>query len=108
MSERATERHGSRRQTWITVESFNGPSSYTTGGVPYTSAIMNQLERVVEIPITRQGLRVAVVTGSVTGNMFRVQFFLGTGVDAQGGLTREVAAGTNLSSDSFWVILEGK
>lgn len=90
------------------MESFNGVASYTVGGDIFTSQLLKQIDRAVELPYSRQGLRVQIVTGSITGNRFRVQVFRNTGVDPIGRFTGEIASTTDLTADSFWVILEGK
>lgn len=104
---RDAERGIFRRNTFLTTESFNGVASYTVGGDVYTSSMLRQIERVTPVGFTRQGLRVAVNTGSVSGNRFTAQVFRNTGVDTVGRFTGEIAAATDLSTDSFTVLLEG-
>lgn len=104
---RAEERHASRRDSFTSIESFNGVASYTVGGDVFTSSIFKQLDRVTEVGFSRQGFRTQVVTGSVTGNRFRIQYYRNTGTDTVGRFTGEIASATDLTADSFWVIEEG-
>ena len=105
---RQSERSGFRKNTWLTFETVVGAASYTVGGDVYTSQVMNQIDRAVAIGYSNAGLRPLVVTGSVTGNRFRVQFYRNTGVDTIGRFTGEAASATDLSADTFTVLLEGK
>ncbi len=104
---RIQERSVYRRNSFITIETLNGPSSYTTGGDNFRSQVLSRLDRVIAVPLTNSGIRVVVVTGSVTGNQFRIQAFVVSGGATLGRLTGEVPSGTDLSADAFTVILEG-
>ena len=106
MSSRAQERSAGRSRN-VRTETFNLVASYTVGGDIYTSSIFRDIDRVTELGWSRQVLRGLVVTGSVTGNRFRVQFFRATGVDSVGRFTGEVASATDLSTDAFTVLIEG-
>jgi len=83
----------------LVVETVSGPASYTTHGDIYNSALLRQIERAAVI----QGwahLSAEVVTGSVSGNAFRMRIFTG-------GSTAQPAAATDLSATAFTVLLEG-
>ena len=108
MASRAQESSIYRQGTFLTMETFNGPASYTIGGDTYTSRAMRHIDRAEAFPFSRQGLRALVVTGQTSGNRFVVQFFRATGVDAAGRFTGEVGTTTNLGTDGFTVVLEGR
>lgn len=102
---RAAEAIGTRSSRIAILESYNGPAAYASGGTTFSSLLLNTIERAVAIPPTTSGITPAVVTGSVTGNTFKVQFFAaGTGSGLNGA---EVASGSNLGSQGFYVLEEG-
>ena len=107
MASRAQESSVHRRNTFLTLETYNCVTSYTIGGDNFQSRAHRAIDRVEVFPFTRQGLRALVVTGSVTGNRFRIQLFRATGVDSVGRFTGEVASATDLGTDAFTVIEEG-
>jgi len=83
----------------LVIETFSGPSSYTTHGDVYNSTLLKQIERASVI----QGyahLSAEVVTGSISGNAFKMRIYTG-------GVTAQPAAATDLSATAFTVLLEG-
>ena len=98
---RIAERQASRFKPpyKLVVETFSGVASYTTGGDIYNSALLRQIERATVIGSYNQ-LRGQVVTGSVSGNAFRMIVWTG-------GATGQPAAATDLSASAFTVLLEG-
>lgn len=101
---RIAERLASRAQTKnykVLVETFNGPSSYSTGGNVYNSTILRMLERATALGGTK-GLIGEVVTGSVSGNAFTLRVFTG----GSSGII-EMSNTTNLSGVAFSVLIEG-
>lgn len=102
---RISERLASRAQTKnykSLVETFNGPSSYATGGNVFNSTIFRQLERATALP-GMLGLTAEVLTGSVSGNAFTLRVYTGT----QASGVQQMPSGTNLSMIAFSVLLEG-
>jgi len=83
----------------LVVETLAGSSSYATGGNVYNSALLRQIERATVIGTYNQ-LRGQVVTGSISGNAFRMIVWTG-------GSTAQPAAATDLSAQAFTVLLEG-
>lgn len=79
------------------VETLNGPSSYTTGGEPIESRLLKVVERASALQAT-SGYRPEVVTGSITGNQFKLRVWTGTA---------EVGSGVDLSAEAFSVLVEG-
>lgn len=101
---RITERLASRGQTKnykTLTETFSGPTSYTTGGVVINSTILRQLERATAMQITG-GYLGEVVTGSVSGNAFKLKIYTGTSTGAT-----ELPAAANLITSSLTVLIEG-
>ena len=96
---RAPERLGIRAKPpmKLVLETFSGPSSYATDGNVYNSTILRQVERAACLQGTG-GWRGEVVTGSVSGNAFKLRVWTGT---AQPGST------VDLSAQAFQVLLEG-
>jgi hypothetical protein len=83
----------------ILIETFNGPTSYATGGTRFYSKLLSVVERAAALQVSPTGhLRIEVVTGSVTGNSFLIRVWTGTS---------EMPAGTDLSGQAFTVLLEG-
>jgi len=83
----------------MVTETFSGPASYTTHGDIYNSTILKNIERAAVI----QGwahLKAEVVTGSISGNAFKMRIYTG-------GVTAQPAAATDLSATAFTVLLEG-
>lgn len=100
------ESRGPRKSAFMITEDFAGASSYTAGGDTYTSRVMHQIDKATVLGIAMSGYMPVVETGSVTGNSFDVQFFGNTGNNTVAG-GDEIAAGTDLSSVAFTVLLEG-
>lgn len=98
---RIAERHAARFKPpyKLVVETFSGVASYTTGGDIYNSALLRQIERATIIGTENQ-LRGQVVTGSISGNAFRMIVWTG-------GATAQPAAATDLSARAFTALLEG-
>jgi hypothetical protein len=83
----------------LLIETFNGPTSYTTGGTRFYSKLLKVVERAAGLQVSPSGhLRIEVVTGSVTGNSFLIRVWTGTS---------EIPDGTNLSGYAFTVLVEG-
>lgn len=82
------------------TETFSGNTSYALGGNVYNSTILRQIERAAVIQTMPGHLRGQVITGSISGNAFKIQVFTG-------GVTGEPAAATNLATAVFTVLLEG-
>lgn len=80
----------------LVVETFSGPSTYATGGTVHHSTLLRQVERAACIQGTN-GWRGEVVTGSVSGNAFKLRIW--TGTSEPGAI--------NLSAQAFTVLLEG-
>jgi hypothetical protein len=102
---RIAERLGSRSNVKIykvLVETFNGPSSYPTGGFVLNSTILRSLERATALP-GMLGLIGEVVTGSVSGNAFTLRVYTGT----QASGIQQIPNTTNLSMIAFSVLIEG-
>ena len=102
-----SESAGTRRGNFLITEDFAGPSSYSAGGSTLTSKVLNQIEKVSVLGIAMSGYMPAVVTGSVTGHSFDVEFYGSTGNNSPAA-ANEIVAGTDLSSVAFRVLLEGK
>lgn len=105
MSSRTQQGEGARRSIVPILEEFSGPNPYTSGGVLYASSILGSVDRVASLGPTTSGLSVVVVTGSITGNQFKAQFFTPGAISGSG--FGEVASGTNLSAQAFIVLEEG-
>ena len=88
----------------ILTETFAGPSSYSTGGNVNNSTIFRQLERATFLNVTG-GYSGEVVTGSVSGNAFKLKLYVTTG--ALGANAAELPSATNLITSSITVLLEG-
>lgn len=100
------EARGTRKGVFMITEDFLGSSSYTAGGDVYTSKIMHQIDKATVLGIAMSGYMPAVVTGSVTGNTFKGEFYGSTGNDTVAA-ANEIVAATDLSSVAFRVLLEG-
>jgi len=81
------------------MENFNLSSSYATGGNVYNSKLLRQIERAAVLG--RAGhLEAQIVTGSISGNAFKMIVYTG-------GTTAQPAAATDLSASAVTVLLEG-
>ena len=103
---RQAERLGSRavKVYKVLTETFSGPTSYTTsggGGTVFNSTILRQLERVTALNVTA-GYSAEVITGSVSGNAFKLKIYTGT----QTGPV-ELPSTANLITSSITVLIEG-
>ena len=98
---RIAERLASRVKSKSLVETFAGPTSYATGGSVYNSTILKQIERATIMQVTG-GYSGEVVTGSVSGNAFKIKLYTGT---ATGAI--ELANAINLITSSISVLIEG-
>lgn len=100
---RITERLNTRaaKPNKTLVETFSGPTSYATGGSVLNSTIFRQLERATALNITG-GYSGEVVTGSVSGNAFKLKIYTGTSTGAV-----ELPNAANLITSSASVLLEG-
>jgi hypothetical protein len=104
MSSRIAERLASRGMVKIykvLTETFAGTTSYITGGNVYNSTIIRNLERVTALNVTG-GYFGEVVTGSISGNAFKLKIYTGT---ATGPV--EITAGVSLITSSISVLIEG-
>jgi len=81
------------------MENFNLASSYSTGGNVYNSTLLKQIERAAVLQSADQ-VRAQVVTGSISGNAFKMIVYTG-------GTTAQPAAATDLSAKAVTVLLEG-
>lgn len=99
MASRDTEKFASvvKPPYKMLVETFNGPSSYTTGGEPLKSTLLKVVERATALQGTG-GFRGEVVTGSISGNQFKLKVWTGTS---------QVNSGGDLSAQAFSVLVEG-
>jgi hypothetical protein len=87
------------------METFPGPTSYTTGGSTMQSRVLRMIERAAALQVTG-GYIGEVVTGSITGNSFKLKFyFLAVSGAATGGL--EVPAGTSMIGSVASTLIEG-
>ena len=102
---RISEASRARANLAVLMESYNGPTSYSTGGNFVTSLVFNALDRAQILGPSTSGHIVQVVTGSITGNSFKVQFF-NPGTVSSGG-SGEVPAATNLGLVGFYTLEEG-
>jgi len=79
------------------VETFNGPTSYTTNGEPLQSQLLKVLEKATCLQGTG-GYHGEVVTGSITGNQLKLRIWSGTD---------EAGSTIDLSAEAFSVLVEG-
>lgn len=100
------EGRATRKGATLLTEDFQGPSGYSGGGNIFTSSVLSKLERVTALGPGTSGHLYVVVTGSVTGNQFKVQALRVTGVSAD-GVAGEIDGGTDLSGEFFRVLEEG-
>ncbi|MEM2905006.1 MAG: hypothetical protein QW587_04625 [Candidatus Bathyarchaeia archaeon] len=85
----------------LLTETFNGPTSYPTGGYTYTSRVFKHIERATALQ-GMNGFTAEVVTGSISGNSFKLKVFTGTSTGPV-----EVTNGSNISNLAFTVLVEG-
>ena len=83
----------------LIMENFNLKSSYTVGGNVYNSTLLRQIERAA-VAQSAGNLIAQVVTGSVSGNAFKMIVYTG-------GSTSQPAAASDLSALAVTVLLEG-
>lgn len=105
--ERNTERFASRVSSHykLLTETLSGPTSYTTAGSALQSRILKMLEKATCLQVTG-GYIGEVVTGSITGNQFKLKIYMTT-VTATGTAAQELVGGTNLITSSITVLIEG-
>lgn len=81
--------------------STTGPSSYTSGGFNVTISGLSKIHAAV---VVSNGNRVAVVK-SISGNTITIAVYEEAGA---AGPLAEVAAGTDLSGYTFWILAIGE
>jgi len=83
----------------LVIETISGPTSYATGGVEYYSDLLRHVERAACIqPSSPGGWHGEIVTGSISGNAYRLRVWT-SGAEAPAGL--------DLSAEAFTILLEG-
>jgi len=87
----------------IVVFITNGPSSYTTGGFTIRSDTLSVIEHVISVSATEGWIG---EVQSVSGNTATIKVY-GLPSSLAAGPLAEVAAGTDLSGVTFYIILVG-